>query len=322
MIKVTQKEIKDFARLWGGFRASRVILTANNLSVFEHLRTARSAGDLAVQIGADPRALEILLDAVASLGLLKKTGPQYRNAPAANRFLVKDSPWYQGDMLRHADSLWKTWSGLDEVVRTGRPYRAPGSRDHASFIKAMHNNAVLKAPDVIKAIDLRGVRQAIDLGGGPGTYSRELATRGIAVTLFDLPETIAIARTMIDERKFRNIAFLEGDYHTDDIGHGYELVLISQIFHSLSSEECLELLRKSHEALNPKGRIAIQEFLLEEDRAQPQVGALFSINMLVNTSAGRSYTPQEIKSWLLQAGFKKIVKKVLGDTVVITARKG
>lgn len=121
MNKVLLKQLQDFRQLWGGFRASRVALTANNYAIFEHLKTPMTAAGLAAKIGTDPRATEILLDALTSLGLLRKSGLKYRNTSLAATFLVKTSPWYQGDMLRHADSLWKSWSGLDEVVKTGLP---------------------------------------------------------------------------------------------------------------------------------------------------------------------------------------------------------
>jgi len=320
MNKNVTKQVQGFAKLWGGFRASRVVLTANNLSVFEHLRTPKTAADVARDTGIDPRATEILLDAVTSMGLLKKTGVQYRNTPVAQQFLLKDSPWYQGDMLRHADFLWKNWSGLDEVVRTGLPNR-PASSENEPFIKAMHNNAVLRVRDVINNINLRGVKKALDLGGGPGTYSRELIRRGISATLFDLPETISIARQLIPEAITRNINFRSGNFLSDDIGSGYDLVFISQIFHSFSADENIALLGKSYDALNPKGRIAIQEFFLKKNRTSPPSGALFSVNMLVNTSSGRSYTRQEMKIWLDRSGFKNIRTKILNDTVLMQGNK-
>jgi SAM-dependent methyltransferase len=321
MNKDLAKQMQEFARLWGGFRASRVVLTANNFAVFEHLSKPATASGVADIVGLDPRATEILFDALTSLGLLAKTGSRYRNTPLAKRFLQKDSPLYQGDMLRHADSLWMSWSGLDEVVRSGVPNRSAG-RDHESFIRAMHNNAVFRAKDVIGAIDLRGVKKALDLGGGPGTYSRELASKGIAVTLFDLPNTVEIAREILAGTKAKNIDFMSGDFHADDIGRGYDLVFVSQIFHAYSADDNLVLLAKARDALNPKGKIAIQEFLLEKDRAHPVPGALFSVNMLVNTAAGRCYTQQEMKQWLVQTGFKGIKAKALGDTVVLTGRRG
>lgn len=155
----------------------------------------------------------------------------------------------------------------------------------------MHNNAVFRAKDVISAVDLKGVTRALDLGGGPGTYSMELAKRKISVTLFDLPETIELAKQTVSERKIGNVYFIGGDFHSDDIGTGFDLVLVSQILHSLSKDDSIALLKKAYDALNPKGRIAVHDFLLGTDRAHPVPGALFSINMLVNTAAGRCLYP-------------------------------
>jgi SAM-dependent methyltransferase len=314
-------QLQNIAKLWGGFRASRVILTANNFGIFDHLTSPKTSDHVAKAVGTDPRATEILLDAVTSLGLLKKTGDKYRNTETAKQFLVKASPLYQGAMLRHADNLWKSWSGLDDVVKTGQPNRS-GTRDNDSFIKAMHNNAVFRAKTVVAAIDLKGATRALDLGGGPGTYSMELARKGLSVTLFDLPETITIARQIVRKQKVKNIYFVPGDFHTDNIGSGFDLVFISQILHSLSPAESIELIAKSRDALIPGGVIAIHEFLLDKDRAFPVPGALFSVNMLVNTAAGRSYTVDEMKSWLTKAGFRRIKTNVLGDTVVVTGKKG
>lgn len=123
MSKLPLNQLQEFRRLSGGFRASRVLLTANNYAVFEHLKTPGTAAAIAKKIKTDPRATEILLDAVTALGLLRKSGSRYSNTPLAKTFLVKESPWYQGYMLRHADQLWKSWSGLDEVVG---PFQSSG----------------------------------------------------------------------------------------------------------------------------------------------------------------------------------------------------
>jgi len=316
-IKLIQ-QFQALRQLSGGFRASRVILTANNYAVFEYLKTPKTAAFLARTIKTDPRATEILLDAVTALGLLLKKGSTYRDTPLARAFLIKTSPWYQGDMLRHSDHLWKNWSGLDEIVKTGMPNRIEG-RDYGVFIRAMHNNAVLRAPAVIDAVNLTRVKTAIDLGGGPGTYCAELARRGVRVTLFDLPDAINVARKLV---KIKTVRFMKGDFHSDNIGKGYDLVLISQVLHSLSVREILAILKKASDALNPKGIIAIHEFLLGNNRAHPAPSALFSINMLINTAEGRCYTPKEMKDWLIKTGFRSIEKKVIGDTVVMMGRKG
>ncbi len=314
------KQVQEFARISGGFRATRVLLTANNLKVFERIGKGATAAELAKDLRTDPRATEILLDAVTALGLLRKSRGIYRLTALAKQFLLPKSPWHQGDMLRHLDTLWKNWSGLDEVVRTGMPNRS-GNRDHDVFIRAMHNNAVLRATNVLKALDLRGVKRALDLGGGPGTYGIELAKRGIEVTLFDLPNTVDIAHEMIRRAGVRNVTFRGGDFHFDDIGSGYDLVLLSQVLHSHGALENLALLDKVFDALATKGTAAIHEFTLAEDHASPIPGALFSVNMLVNTTDGRSYSPGEIKGWMTKAGYGSIKKTALVDTVVLTGRK-
>jgi hypothetical protein len=43
--------------------------------------------------------------------------------------------------------------------------------------------------------------------------------------------------------------------------------------------------------------------------------------MLVNTEAGRCYSPGEMKGWLSRTGYRKINKKIVEDGVLVTAWK-
>ncbi len=79
------------------------------------------------------------------------------------------------------------------------------------------------------------------------------------------------------------------------------------------------MLKKCKKALNKRGRIVIQEFRLLKDRAHPPQGALFSVNMLVNTDGGRSYSTDEMKNWLSKTGFRKIEEKLMAEAVIIQA---
>ncbi len=309
------EQAKEFRRIWGGFQSSRVLLTANNYGIFEHLKNPKTSVAVAGILKTDKRATEIFLDALTALGLLTKTVAQYKNAVLANLFLVSESPYYQGDIIRHADTLWKNWSGLDEVVKTGKPYHA--AHDQDSFIRGMHNLALFKAKEILGVMGLKDVRKALDLGGGPGTYAIEMARKGISVTLFDRPETIEIAKDVVKKSGVKNIRFMRGDFLFDGIGKGYDLIFISQVLHSCSEEEGISVVEKSRKALNPHGRIVIHEFSIDDTGTFPVQSALFSINMLVNTEAGRCYPPSEIKGWLSGAGFGNIKDKIMEDTVLV-----
>ncbi len=311
-------EAKELRRLWSCFWSSRVVITANNLRIFDQLKSSKSAEELAMELHTDKRATEMLLDALTGLGLLKKRAGVYRNSSISDRFLVNGSPYYQGDILGHADILWKNWSGFDEVLRTGMPHNV--AHEQGSFIKGMHNIATLKVGHVLKEIRLNGVKRALDLGGGPGTYAIGMARKGISVTLFDVPETIEIAKEIIEKSCAKDINFIEGDFLRDDIGNGYDLIFISQVLHSFSAEANRRLIEKSRNALNYRGRVVVQEFYIDQDRTYPVQSALFSINMLVNTEGGRCYSLSEIMSWLKEPGFKEVGARILDDSVLISGR--
>jgi 2-polyprenyl-3-methyl-5-hydroxy-6-metoxy-1,4-benzoquinol methylase len=309
-------ELNHLRRLWS-FWSSRIILTANNFRVFDHLGSGKDAGELAAILKVDSRGIEILLNALCGLGLAEKRDDRYLNTSLAEKYLLSGSPWYQGDMVKHYDTLWHNWSALDEIVRTGKPVRRVA--DHPSFIRAMHNNAVFKAQQVVDSLDLSGVGTALDLAGGPGTYSMELARRGVNVTLFDFPETIAIARELAAEAGI-TLSFREGDALADPVGEGYDLIFISHLLHSYSPEDNRRILATSRKALNPGGQIVVQEFLIEDTLTQPTMGALFAVNMLVNTEEGRCYASAEIASWLRAAGLTETHEIRLDETVLVIGR--
>lgn len=316
-----QEQAQWLRMLWGGFWSSRIIITANNLGLFDLMTEAKSAAAIAAEAACDPRATQQLLNALTALQLVKKQQGLYRNAPLSAKFLVRGTPHYQGDILRHADNLWNSWSQLDQVVKSGQPARA--SFNHQAFIMGMQNIAGLIAPEVIRAVNMQGVRHALDLGGGPGTYALEMLRQGAAqVTHFDLPDTTAIAREMIASADVRGISFQSGDILQDHPGSGFDLVLLSQFIHAFSPEETRLIFEKAYSCLTPGGRIAVQEFPFNPDHTSPTQGALFSINMLVNTPGGRCYPPAEIRSLLRQAGFCTATSSmVAGNSLTIAKRK-
>jgi 2-polyprenyl-3-methyl-5-hydroxy-6-metoxy-1,4-benzoquinol methylase len=310
-------ELKELSRIWGGFMASRVLLTANSYRVFDHLEKQKTAEELARSLKLDTRAATILLDALTGLGVLKKSRGRYRNSEVASRHLVDGKPGYQGDIVRHYEVLWDNWSALNEVLLTGVP--AHRSFDHHAFITGMDNLARFRVSEFVRALDLRGVKTVLDLGGGPGTYAIALARKGMDVTLYDRPETMRIARNMAKKAGVR-LTYRKGDFIHDPIGKGFDLVLVSHILHAYSPEDNRALMKKCAAALNPGGLVAVQEVPINEDMASPPWGALFAVNMLVNTAAGGCYPPAEIQGMLKEAGFTGVKQGTLSETTLVTGR--
>lgn len=50
----------------------------------------------------------------------------------------------------------------------------------------------------------------------------------------------------------------------------------------------------------------MQDFVLNNEKTGPQHAALFSLNMLVGTEAGASYSEAEYIAWMKAAGFFEV----------------
>src|SRR5262245_36818150 len=161
--------LQQTLRAW---QESRILLSAIELDLFTAVGSGATGVEVAARAGLDPRGADVLLHAVAALGLLEKRNERFFNAPLAQGHLCADSPQDLRAALRHLGNQWGRWSHLTEVVRSGQP--APLTRAHASddesFIAAMHLNASTRAPRVVAALDLSTARTALDLGGGSGAY--------------------------------------------------------------------------------------------------------------------------------------------------------
>jgi len=298
-----------------GFMASRVLLTGMELGVFDALDQGHDdVQALCAALRTDPRATERLLNALAAMGLLTKDDDgRFGNTVEAWRFLVTDSAECQTGALRHYANLWRSWSTLTEVLRTGAPVRradtSPQEDATASFMAAMEYFARQRAPEVARSIDLADAERMLDVGGGPAIYSIEFCRRypNLRATVFDLPAVLPIAREHIEDARLSDrIELQSGDYCVDEFGAGYDLVLLSSILHSNSEEQNRELLTKAFRALGPGGAVLIQEFVVDDSRTDPPGAALFGINMLVNTPLGDVFSEAEITAWLEDAGFAEV----------------
>ena len=311
------------------FQQSRVFLTAFELGIFTALGDEdKSSEEVAVETEADPRAVDRLLNALCVTGAVIKNNGMYRNSKPAAQFLVQGKPDYQAGMM-HAVHLWDSWSRLTESVRNGGPIEQShlDKRDSEwfePFIAAMHNRAIKEAPGLVGQIDLSNVEKLLDVGGGSGAYSMAFvkASDRIIATIFDLPNVVKLTRKYIKEAGLEErIHTVPGDYNTDELGKGYDMAFLSAIIHSNSPDQNIALFKKVSSALNRGGRIVVSDFIMNDDRTSPAFGAFFSLNMLVNTGSGDTYTESEIKDWMEQAGMSFVERKETASTGLIIGRK-
>jgi SAM-dependent methyltransferase len=295
-----------------GFMPSRCILTALELDLFTVVGDGANAEQIGARVHVNARAVGMLLNALVALGLLTKSGENYKNTPESARFFVQSSKDNHRNGLLHTANIWHRWSTLTDAVRRGT--RLPLDRDRTSewtnnFIAGMQRNAKERAPLVVKALGTSGIRRILDLGGGSGAYSIAFAKASpdVQCEILDVVEVVPLATEYVTKAGVASqVRVQSGDMLSADLGSGYDLIMLNAICHMFSEEQNQHLFRRIHRALAPHGRLAIQDFILNSDKTGPMHAALFSLNMLVGTENGASYSELEYTEWMKAAGFTEV----------------
>lgn len=314
-MKSRQQELGEMLRelmaTTNAFRQSILLLTANRFDLFTLLGLGNlSAQEIASELGWDERATAVFLNALTALGLVQKLEGQFSNTAISRRLLVKGLPDYQGDILNHNLNLWQRWSKMGEVLRTGKPLRDPtrkrSEEELRNFISGMANLARFSAGKLWDQIDLSGRKTLLDVGGGPGTYSFAACKRNqnLEAVVYDLPEVEPIFNEHREDAGVgHRVRFHAGDFQTDSLPSGLDVVLLSSIIHSYGESDNVTSLKKIHEVLLPGGLLLVKDFYISVDGTQPLHAALFAVNMLLGTPSGGCYTRHQVESWLKEIGF-------------------
>ncbi|MGD2155065.1 MAG: methyltransferase [Gemmatimonadales bacterium] len=316
------------------YLADRLVLESAALDIYGQLADGPlGALEVADRLRLEPGATQLFLDALVALELLVKDGRKYSNSEVADRYLVPSSPEYLGHRLIVAQQNWELWSRLPTGLRTGKRQRErrlfldePEATRH--LLLSIHARARSRAADILGRglIDLQGCRQMLDLGGGAGTYSIAFcrAYKDLRVTLVDRPVAAAVARDAVASAGLEDrISILEYDVDERELPSDYDFIWMSNVIHSRSYNANRALLERLFNRLQPGGKIAIQDMIMDETRTRPARGAVFSLHMLLNNGVGRCYTFQDIHTWLAGAGYSDVhwIRDDDEDQTIVRATK-
>lgn len=300
---------------WG----SQTLLTANRLGIFDALASGPLAGkDVASRLGTDPRVTELFLNACVALGLCDKDGGLYSNSPASNIFLVSSSPASMTNSMSFMDDIYSTWGRLEDTLRTGEPAKAAATylggdeEQTRHFVYSMHDRALAIGRALPDVVDLSGRRLMLDVGGGPGTFSALLTERyaGVKSEVLELDGVATIAEEILAKTGAADrVKMIRGDYHTTDFGTGYDVVLMSGMFHRESAESCQRLIAKASDCLEPGGMLIVNDVFVDKGGTSPAFSALFGITMMLTAPDGCVHADEDVAEWMANAGFDGIDRR-------------
>ena len=303
-----------------GFVNAQMLMALVELRVLHLLQDGpMSAQTMAGLCAVPPERMQILLQAGAGLGLLRRHrdgrfGLSLRGAS------VLGVPGLQAMILHHralyadlADPVAFMRDGQDTQLARFWPYvfGADGAVDPkvtATYSDLMADSQVLVAEDTLRMVNLSGVARLLDVGGGTGAF---LAAVGAAhpqmqLALLDLPVVLEGAGQRLTAAGMRQRVTLHpGSFRDDALPTGADAISLVRVLYDHDDSTVERLLHAVHAALPQGGRLIVSEPMSGGDRPDRTTDVYFAVYTLA-MQTGRTRSAAEIARLLTGAGFANI----------------
>ena len=315
--------------------ALRILFTAFDFDLFNLLEEPKTANQISEEIETDPYLTEKFLNALVALQLLSKHDGRYTNTKLASTFLLKSSPFYQGNLLRLSAKGSDNWSKMSSLLKGEIQKENDGRFEdvfNPSFILAMAEGSMRGSlhrtvKEVSTLPEFQRARKLLDFGGGHGLYAIAFSqiNPNLEAVLFDLPHVTEVAKEFIARYGMEErIATIGGNFLEDDIGNGYDIIFVSDVFYR-KKDVLMSILKKIHDALNDNGSIVLKHWLLNDDRTAPLVSVLFDLKLSLRGDRHYIYTEKEYIELLQEVGFSSIrtlnISSSSSPSTIITGEK-
>ncbi|MDT3397876.1 methyltransferase [Streptomyces sp. B1866] len=312
----TAARVKELAM---GLWVSAMMMTAVRLRVPDEIDDKPvEAAELAARLDLHPGALARLLRALAAHGVFEEAAEDRFGHTPLSRVLREDDPHsvrYQV-LWTVAPWTWRAWPHLEDAVRTGErvfpglygkeffAYLSEDAPESAEiFNRAMTQSSSYTSDMVAGALDLTGVRVAVDVGGGRGHLLRTLLERHPALhgVLHDLPSVVASADPALRPGgELAGRVRLVGGSCLDGVPSG-DLYILKNLL-EWDDERTVATLRNVAAALRTGGRAVLVQNLVD-DSPEPKVTTGMDLLLLLNVG-GRKHTRRHLVRLLAEAGLE------------------
>lgn len=307
---------------------TQLVMTGIRLGVHDHLETPASAGELARRLELEPVNAGFFLNGLAALGLLEKKQGLYRNTRLSSTFLVSGLPTYlgegflmqetmQGMMVKDLDAMLKKETkepaGPDINGPCPETEHLRSEEEWGRFAGTMANSvragvAQQMAGQVSALPEFPGFKKMLDLGSGPGIYGIAMVAAHPTMTgvLFDRKPSMDAARTFIREYGMEDrVTVMPGDYNTDAIGAGYDLIWASSTL-NFAQPDLGPVMDKIYQALNPGGVFINFSEGLTHESTRPAFFVLCTMAWSMQNRPLKAFDQGVIADAMLNAGFRSV----------------
>lgn len=300
----------------------QLMIAGIRLDIFSHLRTWQDSHALAEKLGYDERNVELFCNALTAMGYLEKSKGAYRNFADTDLYLNAESDLYLGEFLTFWHDITDL-SHLEDQVRHGgkrETFNDEGGSDAYDFVLmgrsaracAYTGSIQMFLKQVADLVPTDRKTNVLDIGGGSGVYTAELAKHYplAQCTLIDQQQVIEqLTRSAIEEAGVGDrVRLIVGDFNKDDFGNEYDLVIMSGVLDF--ADDLDNLLGNLYPALSDGGYLYISTHKVNDDFTAP---AQFIMGWLASSPDGLSIlkSDSEIRGALERAGFVEDAGKAI-----------
>ena len=311
---------KIMMQLISGKCLSRCVSLAAELAIADMLADGpKDVVALAKDTGTRPDPLYRILRMLTAVGVFDELPDRhFQNSPLSTMLLsggehsVRHYARWFGRELH-----WRMYSGLENSVRTGRPWAvneypdktpfqvlAEHPADQEVFNQAMAELSEADGPAIAQAYDFGRFQTIMDVGGGHGTLARLVARKApqAKVTVFDLPHVIERARDRLFDDGLSKRIYFKGGSFLEGVPGPADLCVLKHILHDWDDETALRILANCRDALSDMGRVLVCEMVIAPGPDGLAALAL-DIEMLVG-AGGRERTEAEFLELFAAAGLR------------------
>lgn len=324
--------------LCAGFVYSQVVFAAVESGLIAALRAGpKTIPELSSILALPEDATRRLCEATTGLRLTAARGPD-RYGLGELGAAMGGNPGVAEMVAHHAQLYADLADPLALLADRARPTRlgafwayakttqptAADAAQVAHYSQLMAASQPMITREVLGAYDFRAARHLLDIGGGEGRFALSAAEAApdLRVTVFDLPAVAARAAARFQDSPFAGrLQAVGGDFFTDPLPRGADLVSLVRVIHDHDDAAALRLLTRAQAILPKTGRLILAEPLAGTESA-PRVGSYFTFYLMAMGS-GRPRTETELRAMLKTAGFTNIRRhktRIPLLTSVLTAR--
>ncbi|MGV1014617.1 MAG: methyltransferase, partial [Methyloceanibacter sp.] len=200
------------SRQIAAYHDAALVYAAVKLGLPDRLAQARTAAQLAGEMGLSAPHLQRFLRGLVTLGLCEeRPGRSFALTPAG-QCLKSGSPSNLAEKVQIVvEHYWRPWSDLVSCLQTGKPsfesvfglnvrdWRRVNAEQGALFESYLAKETLAQSDTLVEALDLSGVTTVAEIGGGYGALLAAILHKHPHLTgvLLDQPHIVAAAQPFL-----------------------------------------------------------------------------------------------------------------------------